>query len=942
MTDSYKDYVKYAKGLCGSKNVHTDELRCLALGTDASFYRLIPKVIVETRNEEEVSKLLAEASRLDLSVTFRAAGTSLSGQSISDSILLVAGKNWEGYKISDDGKTATFQPGVIGQRANELLAPYGRMFGPDPASKKSAMIGGIVINNASGMNCGIIANSDKVLKTMTIILADGTIVNTGDEKSKDAFRASHPGFISRLEGLRDEIRKDPDLVSKIRHKYSIKNVTGLNILPFLEHDDPFDIMAHCMVGSEGTLGFMANVTVNTSHLYKLSASCMLYFPSLREACRAVVAMRESGGAHSCEMLDPKSLESVHDTNGKGLTAILLDTKADTEADLNLNISKIEEAIKGFEIVKNTGFTTDPDIYGPWWNIRSGVFPSVGGTRPLGTTSLIEDVAFHIEDLPDAVDDLDKMLKEYHYDDACIYGHALEGNFHFIIAQAFDTPEQVSRYSSLMKAIERIVIDKYGGSLKAEHGTGRNMAPFVEKEWGTKAYGIMKEIKNIFDPKGILNPGVIFNDDPECYIKNLKPLPPAYPAVDRCIECGFCEVNCTSCGFSVSARQRIVSYREIKRLEKSGEDPKRLKQLSKEFASLCASTCAGDGLCSTSCPMHINTADLIHHYRDVRNASGTMGHAAGAFAAKHLGGISTGLRLALGAADIGRSVIGNKGVDAIGSGLSKMGFPLWSAALPKPVKVKGLSNENKQAEKSGVKKKVVYFPSCINRTMGVTPEKTADGKKLKPLYKVIESLCEKAGYEIIYPEKMSGLCCGMIWESKGMPDIADEKTAELEKALLKASENGKYPVMCDQSPCLHRMKEHITGMKLYEPAEFIHDYLLEELTITPVERTVAVHVTCSSKLMGLGTKMKALAEKCATKVVIPAEVGCCGFAGDKGFTKPELNKWSLRKLRPALESAGVTEGYSNSRTCEIGLTHNGGIPYKSIAYLIDETSRPKHQ
>ena len=137
-----------------------------------------------------------------------------------------------------------------------------------------------------------------------------------------------------------------------------------------------------------------------------------------------------------------------------------------------------------------------------------------------------------------------------------------------------------------------------------------------------------------------------------------------------------------------------------------------------------------------------------------------------------------------------------------------------------------------------------------------------------------------------------------------------------------------------------MKNHIKSIKLYEGAEFIHDFLAPHLDFSREDVSVAVHVTCSSRLMGLTDKIVTLASMCATGVTVPAEVGCCGFAGDKGFTRPELNKWGLRKLRPALEKARVTEGYSNSRTCEIGLTTNSGINYKSIAYLVDRCTKPK--
>lgn len=931
MEKAYQAFLDDIKGFVDADRIYTDDLRLLAWGTDAGFYRLLPQIVIRSKNEQEVSKLLAVASHHGLPVTFRAAGTSLSGQAITDSILIVAGKNWEHYSINEDGSKATFGPGIIGKRANELLQPYGRMFGPDPASKNSAMVGGIVMNNASGMSCGVHANSDRVLDSIRIILADGTVLDTSDKDSCNEFKLTHEALVSEIVAIRDEIKADKELSDRIKFKYSIKNVTGLNLRPFITFDDPIDIIAHTMVGSEGTLAFMSSVTVNTSHLYPFGASAMLYFEDMAEACRAVVAMRKSAPVYSCELLDSKSLASVDDRTGVGLTALLVETKADSQDELDGNIAKVLDVLKPFKLYKDAAFSSDPAVTSKWWNIRSGVFPAVGGTRPLGTTSLIEDIAFHIEDLPEATVALADLLRESGYDDACIYGHALEGNYHFVIAQAFNTQAEIDRYRGLMEKIEKLVVDRFDGSLKAEHGTGRNMAPFVCKEWGEKAYAMMKRIKKTFDPQNILNRGVIFNDDPECFIKNLKPLPLTDPHVDRCIECGFCEVNCVSCGLTLSARQRIVVNREISRLTKEGGDPERLHRLVRDYKYLGNETCAGDGLCSTSCPMGINTADLTHDLRQRAMPLTSVAYKTGQWAARHLGGVEGGLRLMLGGASMARSVIGDAAVNSIGRGLHKIGLPLWTSSLPKPYKFKSSDNS------VGSARKVVYFPSCINRTMGVTPEKCDN---VRPLVEVMTALCNKAGFEVIFPENMDALCCGMIWESKGMPDIADRKTAELEAALAKASENGRYPIVCDQSPCLHRMKNHIKSLKLYEPAEFIYDILSPYLEFHRGNSSVAVHVTCSSRLMGLTDKIIALASMCASSVTVPAEVGCCGFAGDKGFTYPELNAWGLRKLRPALEAAHVTEGFSNSRTCEIGLTTNSGIVYKSIAYLVDRCTTSK--
>jgi D-lactate dehydrogenase len=241
----------------------------------------------------------------------------------------------------------------------------------------------------------------------------------------------------------------------------------------------------------------------------------------------------------------------------------------------------------------------------------------------------------------------------------------------------------------------------------------------------------------------------------------------------------------------------------------------------------------------------------------------------------------------------------------------------------------------EAAVSGVRKnsgRVVYFPSCINQRMGAP-------KGERPVVEEMIELLAKAGYDTVHPEHMERLCCGTIWESKGMPEAADRKSTELEAALLAASENGKWPVLCDQSPCLHRMREKIKGMKLYEPAEFIEKFVLDKVRIDPTDEAVSVHITCSTRKMGLGDSVVRVAKACSKNVFVPEDIGCCAFAGDKGFTHPGLNAWALRKLRGQIEKAGVVHGYSNSRTCEIGLTTHSGVPYSSIVSLVNRVASP---
>ena len=990
-----------------SDRIYTDELRTLGWGTDASFYRQIPKVVIRSDGEEEISKIVKACKKYNLPFTFRAAGTSLSGQSCTDSVLIVAGKHWEKYEIGENQDTIRLQPGIVGAKVNEILKPYGRVFPPDPASIGSAMVGGIVINNASGMNCGVHANSDRMMISARIILTDGTVLDTGSEESREAFRKSHPEFLAKIEALRDKVRADKGLSERISKKYSIKNVTGLNLRPLIAYDDPFDIIAHSMVGSEGTLAFLSEVTMKTLHDYKFKASAMVYFLTMKESCEAVVAMKklkagdddlkmsaENLMVKSAEMLDYKSLSSVDDPvylqyqkdvdAGKidgvqpgdyhNLTAILTETKGITHEQLLEKIAKIKECLGQFRLYIPTEFTEDPAVYGKYWAIRSGIFPSVGGTRPIGTSCLIEDVAFPIESLPEATVKLQKLIADHGYDDACIYGHAFEGNYHFILNQSFADEHEVARYAEMMRDVAKLVVEEYDGSLKAEHGTGRNMAPFVKYEWGEKAFEVMKELKAIFDPEGLLNQGVIFNDDPDCFIKCLKPLPvldydfdsvpdggkylmdPSLSTAketveqvkraNKCIECGFCEVNCMSCGLTLSSRMRIAVQREIRHLTATGENPERLATLKKQYKYYGDQTCATDGLCSTSCPMKINTGELTHLIRQLDMNNNPTGYKIGEFAANHMAGIKSGLRVVLDVAHLGHVTLGSTLMTNICRGMNKMGLPLWTTAMPKKKRQPKPSDLTQfiiersltpnPSPKGEGRLKVVYFPSCINQTMG----QSKNGGKKHDLVDEIIQLMTKAGYEVIFPEGMEKMCCGQIWESKGMLDIADRKSAELEAALWKASEEGKYPVLCAQSPCLHRMKKVMHKMKLYEPAEFIMTYLVDRLDFHPVDRHVALHLTCSTRQMGVDKDMIALAKLCSKNVFLPEGVGCCGFAGDRGFTFPELNKYGLRKLRPQIEENHIEVGYSNSRTCEIGLETNTGIPYMSIVYLVNECTTAK--
>ena len=938
MKPIYKQFYQELKKTIDKQRIFKDPLRLFAYGTDASVYRLTPQIAVRAENEEEVRQILRIACQYELPVTFRAAGTSLSGQAVTDSILVMTGYGWEDYHIGKDAESISLQPGIVGARVNRLLMPYGRKLGPDPASVGSAMIGGIVINNASGMN-GTDENSYKTIEAARIMLVDGTVLDTADEESRGLFMRSHPEIVEGIRRIKNQIEADGLLKAFIQKKYRIKNTKGLGLNSFTDFDDPFDILLHLMVGSEGTLAFLSNITLKTLPVKPYKASAMLYFSDIVAASRAVLSLRQTK-AHCTELLDRLALKAVENNEGipsfikdfpDQTSALLVEVAAFEREDLDRYMDEIRLALAAHPTIREVVFTQDPEEYGRYWAIRSGILPSVGGMRPAGTSCVIEDVCFPVESLPEATADLQQLLMKHGYKDGVIYGHAIEGNFHFIINQAFDDPEEVARFEAMIDDVTRLVVGKYQGSLKAEHGTGRNVAPYVEYEWGEKAFAVMKEIKRLFDPKNLLNTGVMFNNDSRVHIKNLKLFTPVSEKVDQCIECGFCEVSCTTAGFTLSAKQRIVTQRQIAHLQKTGENPALLKVFLKRFRYLGNQTCAKDGLCATTCPLKIDTGKFIQDIR--QQDAGSLAKKLADLTANHFGGLTYAMRLGLKTIHVIRLVMGKTVFGCLARVARKMSLnrlPLWTPAMPK-----GISKPKQPPVELLNPLRVVYFPSCINQVMGPA----VNDPDQRPLSEVMVSLLKKAGYEVVFPENMGSLCCGTIWESKGFPEQANRKSAELERALFKASSYGVYPVLCDQSPCLYRMKNTMKRMKLYDPVTFISTFLMDRLQFTKREKTVAVHVTCSTLKMGNKDLIIKLAAACAEKVVAPDEINCCGFAGDRGFTFPEVNHYALHQLRPVIQKSGATAGYSNSRTCEIGLTTNSGIPYSSIVYLVDKCTTP---
>jgi D-lactate dehydrogenase len=920
-------------------DVRTRAVDLAALAHDASHYLLHPRAVVTARDTGHVADLLRVAAAHALPVTFRSGGTSLSGQAGTDGLLVDTRRHFRRVEVLDDGARVRTQPGATVRAVNARLAPYGTRLGPDPASEAACTVGGVIANNSSGMACGTEFNAYRTVESMTFVLPSGTTVDTAAPDADEYLRTREPALHAGLAALRDRVRADADSVARIRHQFSMKNTMGYALNAFLDFDRPVDILSHLLVGSEGTLGFVGEATFRTVPVRPHAATALLVFDSIDRATDALPALL-SAGARTIELMDAAALRVVQRDPKAGPalaalavaqhTALLVELQAMTAADLDEELRGALTTLSGLPLATPAEFTTDPGERAALWHLRKGLYTAVAGARPVGTTALLEDIVVPLDVLTDVTRRLTALFARYGYRDAVIFGHARDGNLHFMITPRFDDPEELRRYEAFTEDLVDLVLGA-NGSLKAEHGTGRIMAPYVRRQFGDELYAVMREVKALCDPAGVLNPGVVLTDDPHAHLGHLKTTPPVDPLVDTCVECGYCEPVCPSRDVTTTPRQRIVLLREIARAEAAG-DLARVRELRDDFGYAAVDTCAADSMCLVACPVAIDTGAVVKGLRARR--LGPAAQRGGALAARHWAGAVTGLRAGLrlaGALPGGLLSAGSRTARRV---LPADWTPLLDGDLPGP-------GPRRPAPRRPADAVAVFFPSCVDSLFG-----TAEGDGVTAAF---AALCDRAGLSLAVPDGVAGLCCGTPWRSKGLTRGYAEMARRTFAAVWDASDGGRLPVVCPASSCAHGLRElgaaldgdeltRLRSLTVLDAVTYVREQVLPRLTVRRRLGAVAVHPTCASEHLGATADLTAVAAACAEEVVTPTTWGCCGFAGDRGLLHPEVTAGATAAEAAEVGQRRYDAYVSNNRTCELGMTRATGRPYRHVLELLEEVTR----
>ncbi len=527
MAPSLEDWQALRRELAGA--LLEDEESRARFATDESIYFVMPQAVAVPQSTADLAAILRFAERHGVAVTARAGGTSLAGQAVGPGIILDLSRQFERIlRVDAAAGSVEVEPGVVLGDLNAALAPHGKQFGPDPSSFESCRVGGMVGNNASGVHHRMWgAVVDNVL-SLTLLLTNGEVIRTGPVD----LHSRGYGELCAKDTLEGRLyREVPSVIRRSRAGEKPtwpkveKSSSGYRLDKALE-GSTFDL-GKLICGSEGTLAIVLAATLRIVDRPGAKGLLVLYFKSLKDAARGVVEAVATG-ASAVEMIDERVVEALRERAPKDAARFKPDTRAalfveylgkdgpEVEARMEAGWRRLRE---GTGLAVDDQATTDPATMEDLWRIRRGVEPllsEMGGSRvPVG---FVEDTAVPLERLAEHVEALYAIF-ERHGLRAAAYGHAATGHLH--IRPFLDLRNASDR--ATMREVAAEVFShtrRLGGTMSGEHGDGLVRSEFLASFFGD-AFEAMVEIKRLFDPKGILNPGKKTQAAPGQIVRDLR-------------------------------------------------------------------------------------------------------------------------------------------------------------------------------------------------------------------------------------------------------------------------------------------------------------------------------------------------------------------------------------------------------------------------------------
>ena len=898
-----------------------------------------PQAVVMARDAGDVAKVLAYGREQGIPVTFRAGGTSLNGQGQSDGILVDVRRHFGGVAVEDDGAIARgSSPARVLGHANRVLAPHGRKLGPDPASTDIATRRR---RDRQQLRRDALRRRPRTptrrVRSLTFVLPSGTTIDTAAPGAAERFAEAEPELAAGLAEIRDEIRADAELSERIRRKFEIKNTTGYRLCAFLDADEPLEIFRRLLVGSEGTLAFIAEAVFETVPLPARTTTAWVHFPDIdagdRPGPRAGRRRRHRGRADGRAGADHRRLEHGRRARGVEGAAARVGGAAGRVRRRRRRRSSTTTWPGPSEILAAREIDPPDRLHPRPRGDRGLLARARGPARPdrarcgrPGTALIIEDVCVPPERIAEGARDIQALLGEHGFLPG-VAGHASAGNLHFMLTPDFAKQEDLERYEAFMAELVELIVDKYDGSLKAEHGTGINMAPYVEREWGEKATELMWRVKQLADPDGVLAPGVRPQPRPR--------RPPAQPEDD--------------------AGDRGVGdhLRRVRLLRAGLPEPR-----PDDDAAPADRAAARDGAPARGLAGAAGAARGVRVRRRSRPAPPT----APASSPARSGSTPASWSRSCAAPPhrAGRSDGAGDG-EALGHGRGRLarrpaprrpagaGGPKRGQSLPPPAPAKLPSDASTRAPPPST---CPPAPTASSAPPRLTGRNAPYGGKaaLDPVVEALVEVSARAGLPVWIPEDVAGTAAGCPGARKGFGE-AHSPQGERDGRAALALERGGGAADRGRRRLLHRSiadpgegvlaeenAERLAKLEILDSVAWAHDRLLPWLEVGEKVGSATVHPTCATRHLGLAHRLEALADALADDVYVAPSATCCGFAGDRGISHPELTAAATAPEAAEVAGRHFDAHLSSNRTCEIGLERATGEPYESVILLLERLTR----